>query len=126
MQGETAETPTVHNYDFEPCPECGSRSLWVKQVEDVSTTIHGEWDGDEFVTTEVNPNHQGPVKIDRLECKECGHVLIDNEYYTVTEDQIERIRDNLEAIRQKTDLEGVEDTATFTENILDEIERGDR
>ena len=120
-----SETPSPQSYDYEPCPECGSTSFWETRVEEDSTTIRGQWDGDEYEVTERLPNHQGPITIGHLECKECGHVLIGGESYTITEDQIERIRDNLEAIRQKTDLEGVDHTATFTESILDEIERGD-
>lgn len=133
MQAETDETerPTVHEYDYEPCPECDSTSFWEERLEEDSTSIRGYWDGDEYEVIERLPNHQGPTKIAYLECQDCGYVLIGGDEtandgsFEITEDQIKRIRDNLESIRRKSELEGIDHTAAFTASILDEVERGD-
>jgi hypothetical protein len=50
-------------------------------------------------------------------------VEVDMTDHTVSEKQIQRIRDNLEEIQENTENPSVKDTAMFTENILREIEK---
>jgi len=50
-------------------------------------------------------------------------VEVDMTDHTVSEKQIQRIRDNLEEIQENAENPSVKDTAMFTENILREIEK---
>jgi hypothetical protein len=48
-----------------------------------------------------------------------------DETYPVTDEQLRRIRDNLDAIHKVADTDDIRELAVFTRNILDEIVSGD-
>jgi len=53
------------------CPNCGSNSFYVECMEITTTSIFdGAWDG--------NVDFAGNFAIGYVECRECGHRLIDS------------------------------------------------
>lgn len=70
-----ASRPTVVDYDYHPC-ECGSERFEAVTREVLTVTVHGhEDDTGVYVPTERNFNRQGPERLVRLTCADCGRVL---------------------------------------------------